>query len=111
VTRSANRASIDRYGLDWRRMGGVPGIAGSRRPEREGVFVCRRLQDALWFADMARDDVTDIWAVHLDGVWLEADAGGGGDIDWALCRQPIPRRDIELRQADISSGERYRPSS
>jgi hypothetical protein len=111
ATRSANRESIDRFGLDWRRMGDVPGIAGSLRPEREGVFVCRRLQGAYWFADMPRDDVTDIWAVRLDGVWLEADGGGGVDIDWALCPQPIPRADIELRQADIASGTRYRRSS
>jgi hypothetical protein len=111
ATRSANRESIDRYGLDWRRMGDVPGIAGSRRPERDGVFLCRRLQDAHWFADMPRDDVTDIWAARLDGVWLEAEAGGGVDLDWALCPRPIPRSDLELLNADIASGARYRASS
>jgi hypothetical protein len=64
-------------------------IAGSHRPERDGVFLCRCWQDAYWFADMPRRDLTDIWAVRLDGVSLEADAGGGVDIDWALCPQPI----------------------
>ena len=111
ATRSANRESIDQYGLDWRRMGDVPGIAGGRRPEREGVFLCRGLHDAYWFADMPRDDVSDVWAVRLIGVWLEAEAGGGVDLDWALCPQPIPRSDIELRHADIGSGTRYRAPS
>ena len=83
----------------------------SHRPEHQGVFLCRRLQDAYWFADMPRGDATDIWAVHLDGVWLEADVGGGVDVGWALCPQPIPRSDIELRHADRGSGTRYRAPS
>ncbi len=32
VTVAANRASIRRHGLDWRRMGAAPGVAGSRPP-------------------------------------------------------------------------------
>jgi hypothetical protein len=108
ATRAANRESIERHGLDWRQMGDVPGIAGSLSPERAGVFLCRRLHDAYWFADMPHDDTTDIWAAHLHGAWLEADAGGGVDIGWALCPGPIPRSDIELRHADIGSGTRYR---
>ncbi len=108
ATRSANRESINQHGLDWRRMGTVAGIAGSRRPERQGVFLCRRHHDACWFADMPSDDTTDIWAAHLRGVWLEADAGGGVDLDWALSRQPIPRSDIELRDADVGSDGRHR---
>jgi hypothetical protein len=111
ATRTANRESIDQFGLDWRHMGDIPGIAGSRRPEREGVFLCRRLHDAYWLADMPRDDVTDIWAVRLNGVWLEAEASGGVDLDWALCPQPIARSDIELRHPDIGSGTRDRASS
>jgi hypothetical protein len=39
ATFAANRESIARHGLDWTRMAGS-GIAGSRDPEAEGVFLC-----------------------------------------------------------------------
>jgi hypothetical protein len=39
VSSVLNRHSIAQYGLDWARMGAAPGIAGSRRPEVEGVFL------------------------------------------------------------------------
>jgi hypothetical protein len=40
VSSSANRESIAQHGLDWTRMGSVPGIAGSPRPEVAGCFLC-----------------------------------------------------------------------
>jgi len=40
VTATANRESIRRHGLDWRRMGAAPGIAGSTRPELPAMFAC-----------------------------------------------------------------------
>jgi hypothetical protein len=39
VTSSLNRVSIQQYGLDWRRMRLAPGIAGSRQPEEDGIFL------------------------------------------------------------------------
>jgi hypothetical protein len=106
ATRSENRDSIRRFGLDWTRMGDTPGIAGSQHPERPGVFLCRSLQSAYWFATMPRQDLTDIWAARVEDVWLETDpsAGGGGDQDWMICPQPIASEHLELIKADIPSG-------
>jgi hypothetical protein len=86
-------------------MGDIPGIAGSRRPERPGVFLCRSLQSAQWFATMPRYDLTDIWAARVDDVWLETDpsASGGGDQDWMICPQPIASARVELIKGDIPS--------
>src|ERR1700712_569251 len=39
VSSDHDRGSIELFGLDWSRMSGVPGIAGSREPEVEGIFV------------------------------------------------------------------------
>src|SRR4051812_22161262 len=71
VSSILNRESIRRYGLDWTRMSAAPGIAGSRRPEVAGVFVCVSEFDVSFFVDMNNtgSDV-DVWAV--DGV-AEAD--------------------------------------
>ena len=49
VTSSSNRASIETYGLDWRLMNSAPGIAGSTRPEEDGIFVCTGEYDAEFF--------------------------------------------------------------
>jgi hypothetical protein len=107
ATRSENRESIRRFGLDWKRMGSVPGIAGSSEPEWPGVYLCQWLQDAHWFARMPRRDYTDIWAARLnDDVWLEGahDASGGGDDHWMICSEPIAADRLELIETDIPSG-------
>jgi hypothetical protein len=69
VTDAANRESIRRHGLDWRRMGHALGIAGSHVPEYPGVFVCEDLDCAKWFVEMGqrndRRDI-DVWEVYLD---------------------------------------------
>jgi hypothetical protein len=103
ATFAENRESIMRYGLDWRRMTG-PGIAGSAAAEWPGVFLCSDLADAHWFARMGRRDVVDIWAVELDGVWLEGDPGadGGGGDNWMICPEPISPRQLRLVAKDIS---------
>ena len=46
VTAAVNRESIRRHGLDWRRMSVATGIAGSRGPELEGIFLAWDLDDA-----------------------------------------------------------------
>ena len=51
TTFAENRASISRHGLDWTRMTNT-GIAGSREPEAEGVFLCSNIESAEWFAQM-----------------------------------------------------------
>ena len=62
-----NRASIHRHGLDWTHMGATCGIAGSRRPEVEGVFLCLHEFDVDFFVGMnAPQTDLDVWVV--DGV-------------------------------------------
>lgn len=65
VTSTRNRASIERWGLDWSRMGAAPGIAGSRRPEAEGVFLARGSSEADWFVQMNNTGgPVDVWQVQ-----------------------------------------------
>lgn len=107
ATFSSNRGSISRHGLDWTRMTGC-GIAGSRGPETDGVFLCADFESAEWFAQMGsrRGDAVDIWAVRLDGTWLIGDPGasGGGDDVWMICPEPIPPTQLELVRPDRSAG-------
>jgi hypothetical protein len=64
VTSSRNRASIRAHGLDWRRMGAAPGIAGSREPEQEGCFLAPDAFTADFFVRMnAPGGPVDVWEV------------------------------------------------
>jgi hypothetical protein len=58
------------------------GVAGSRGPELDAIFVCEGMEDAQSFVDMAREP-TDIWAVDCDGLWAETGPDGG----WII---PLP---------------------
>lgn len=65
VTSASNRASIRAHGLDWSRMGSAHGIAGSRRPEEEGIFLCLDEHEASYFVDMNNTGgPVDVWAVE-----------------------------------------------
>ncbi|MCZ2828524.1 hypothetical protein O2W14_06725 [Modestobacter sp. VKM Ac-2986] len=67
VTSVRNRASIRRHGLDVRRMGAAPGIAGSPVPEQDGVFLADDEFLVDWFVRMNNTGgPVDVWAV--DGV-------------------------------------------
>ncbi len=78
VTSVRNRESITRFGLDSSRMAGVRGIAGSNRPEVDGIFLCRDRQEADWFVNMNNTgDSVDIWAVK-DVEHSELLDGGSG---------------------------------
>jgi hypothetical protein len=102
ATRSVNRESIARHGLDWRRMS-APGIAGSHRPEYPGIFLGAMLEDAHWFTGMTRGEPADIWSVRVDGVWLIGDPGAGGGIDdnWAIATEPLPPGALRLVERDL----------
>ena len=99
TTFADNRRSILAHGLDWTRMVGT-GIAGSRAPETEGIFLCSDLGSAEWFAQMGQRGgrAVDIWAVILNGTWLIGDpgAGGGGDDNWMISRQRIAPSQLKL---------------
>jgi hypothetical protein len=103
ASRSPNRDSIARHGLDWRRMD-RPGIAGSVEPEWPGVFLCASLESARWFAGMPRPGPADIWRVQVDGLWLEGDPGasGGGDDDWMISPEPIPPEQLKSQRPESS---------
>jgi hypothetical protein len=78
VSSVANRASIELHGLDRRLMKHAPGIAGSERPEVDGVFLCIDQGEADWFVDLNNTGgEVDVWAV--DGITMEqlVDAGSG----------------------------------
>jgi hypothetical protein len=65
VSSVLNRESIKRHGLDWTRMGATCGIAGSRTPEVEGVFLCLTEFDVDFFVQMnAPGTELDVWAVR-----------------------------------------------
>jgi hypothetical protein len=88
-----NRASILSHGLDWRRFVDS-GVAGSRTPETDGIFLCPDDESAEFFAQMGRRHgrEVDVWAVVLDGQWLISDPSSSGGLDdgWMICPDPIP---------------------
>jgi hypothetical protein len=104
ATLASNRRSIQRDGLDWRLMNGE-GIAGSRRPEWPGVFLCSTVEDANFFVRMgSRRGPVDVWSVELDGEWLEGarDSDGGGGDNWMICPVPIPSTRLRLIERDLA---------
>jgi hypothetical protein len=103
ASRSANRDSIARHGLDWRLMSASPGIAGSAEAEWPGIFLCTDLEGALFFAGMPGPGPADVWSARVDGLWLEGapDADGGGSDDWMIALQPIGPDRIELVRRDV----------
>jgi hypothetical protein len=96
VTAAANRDSIRWHGLDWRRMGAAPGIAGSTSPELPAVFACGERDDVSFFLNMARTPA-DVWAIDMAGLWAENGPGGW----WIIC-QPIGPERLVLTGRDIS---------
>lgn len=105
VTESSNRESILRHGLDWRRMGPAPGIAGSEVPQCEGVFLARDEWETKWFVEMGRNRGVaeiDVWEVLLD---LDLDLTGDLPPDGPLVlhedgylysTQPIPPHQLKV---------------
>jgi hypothetical protein len=91
----ANRDSIRRHGLDWRRMGAAPGIAGSTKPELPGIFICDCMEDVRFFLNMARC-ASDVWSVDADGLWRETGPSG-----WWVISQRIGPERLRLVARDI----------
>jgi hypothetical protein len=105
VTASGNRDSILRHGLDWRRGGG--GIAGSRAPEQEGIFLAREPIEVDFFVRMGkrRFGSLDVWAVTLEGVNpddLDHVDGRFREFDGFLCwTEVIPPERLRLLDSDL----------
>jgi hypothetical protein len=96
ATATANRESIRRHGLDWRRMGAAPGIAGSTRPELPAVFVCDSREDVSFFLHMTRTPA-DVWTVDVGGLWVETGPDG-----WWIISQPIGPERLTLAEGDAT---------
>jgi hypothetical protein len=94
VTSTANRASIEEYGLDTSRMGAARGIAGSYSPEAEGCFLVAGEWEVDWFVRMNNTggDV-DVWAV--DNVDPGQIVGNGTGYDYLP--GPIARKWLNAR--------------
>lgn len=90
ATAKENRQSILRHGLDWRQMGTAPGIAGSREPELPAVFLCESCEEIDFFTAMSRLPA-DIWAVRVDGLWVESGPDG-----WIIVPEPVPPGRLRL---------------
>ncbi|MDP9074267.1 MAG: hypothetical protein M3N98_08860 [Actinomycetota bacterium] len=95
VTAAQNRASILRYGLDWRRMGATHGIAGSREPELPVVFLCDNWADVSFFTAMARSP-SDVWGVRVDGLWAEPGPDG-----WTIVAETVPPDRLRIVESDL----------
>jgi hypothetical protein len=65
VSSVRNRESIRTNGLDWTRMGAARGIAGSDRPEVDGVFLCAEEFTVDFFVRMNNTGgAVDVWQVN-----------------------------------------------
>jgi hypothetical protein len=101
VSSVRNRASIQCHGLDASRMGAAPGIAGSRRPEADGIFLCPDLSTADWFASINNTGgPVDLWQVDGVDADLMLDNGNG----FHYLPGCIPADRITLVQQDVTVG-------
>ncbi|MBO3741399.1 hypothetical protein [Actinoplanes flavus] len=66
VTSVRNRDSIRRFGLDPSRMGAARGIAGSRGPEVDGIFLADEHTAGFFIRINNTGGPVDVWAA--DGV-------------------------------------------
>ncbi|MGX1549520.1 hypothetical protein [Streptomyces adustus] len=98
VSSVLNRRSIAQHGLDWTRMGAAPGIAGSRRPEVEGIFVRRGEEDAEFFLQINNTGgPVDLWSV--DGIDEGLLLVNGNGFIYLPGRIPAPQ--VSLVRSDI----------
>ena len=89
VTDRRNRESIQNFGLDASRML-HSGIAGSREPELLATFLCESEADCAFFAQM-KDVPLDIWAVDVEGLWVE-----NGPDGWYVTWEPLGPERLRL---------------
>lgn len=105
VTSRSNRASIEHHGLDWRRMDATRGIAGSERPEVQGIFLARDQSEVEFFCDMAEARLVpvDVWEVKLELVvpdlWkIPPNPPFGEKHGYLFYTKPIPASRLCLRR-------------
>lgn len=98
VSSVRNRESISKHGLDWRRMGAAPGIAGSTQPEQPGCFLVDSQFDTEWFVRMNNTggavDVWEVTGVDVDEL-VESPEG------YMYLPAVIPNRQLRLIKRDL----------
>ncbi|WP_189262041.1 hypothetical protein [Streptomyces fuscichromogenes] len=98
VSSVLNRRSISRHGLDWTRMGAAPGIAGSGRPEVEGIFVCRGEEEADFLLQINNTGgPVDLWSVDGIDEGSLLDNGNG----FVYLPDRIPAARVRLVRPDV----------
>ncbi|MET7736517.1 hypothetical protein ABZT02_34940 [Streptomyces sp. NPDC005402] len=98
VSSVLNRRSIAQHGLDWTRMGAARGIAGSRRPEVEGIFISRGEEEAGFFLQINNTGgPADLWSV--DGIDEGSLLDNGNGFVYLPSRIPAAR--VCLVRSDI----------
>jgi hypothetical protein len=98
VSSVLNRQSIAQHGLDWTGMGAAPGIAGSRHPEVEGIFVCRGEEIAEFFLQINNTGgPVDLWSVDGIDEGLLLDNGDG----FVYLPGRIPAVRVRLVRSDV----------
>ncbi len=103
VTSTTNRDSVLKHGLDWSQMGEARGIAGSRRPEVSGVFLCRDESEADWFVYLNNTGgPVDVWQV--DGV-PDSDLAPSPN-GYAYLPRAIPTGQLTLVHRGLPPGHR-----
>ena len=103
VSSSRNRESIERHGLDWRRMRAAPGIAGSHTPEQEGCFLIEQY-GVDYFVEMNNTGgPVDVWAVREvdESALVESPEG------YLYLPTPIPPERLRLVRRDVPSIDRF----
>jgi hypothetical protein len=96
VSPSVNRESVERHGLDWRRMGATGGIGHgptmqTPRPEAECIWLCVSLDEARWFRDLTSHTAVDVWEVDVRDLPVEE-----ADDSWPFLRVPIAPERVRL---------------
>jgi hypothetical protein len=100
LTATVNRESIQRWGLDWSRMGLARGIAGRPRPELPAIFL-DTIDSVGFFKHMTKDSM-DLWAVDVTDLWIE----NGPDGWYIIHGLPIARGRLRLLEGDWVSALR-----
>jgi hypothetical protein len=103
ISSSRNRESIQRHGLDWRRMGAARGIAGSDTPEQEGCFLIER-HGVDYFVEMNNTSgPVDVWAVREvdESALVESPEG------YRYLPARIPPQRLTLVRRDVTPVDRF----
>lgn len=103
VSSARNRESIQARGLDWTRMSGTRGIAGSRQPEVEGIFLSPDHFTAQFFVRINNTGgPVDIWAVDdVDPNDLIDSGNGFSYVPYRIDPQRLTLHDQGLTEDDL----------